>query len=86
MKNINGQQWLLENGFTDVVTNSLMYPENTQENASKCVYVSDILNEFIEKECNSRKKKVHKFTFDITIKELKNGKKVFKFGKSKKVE
>ena len=42
------QKFLLENNLDDIVLNAKQYPENTQENAKEWVYLSDVLEQYLE--------------------------------------
>lgn len=42
------QKFLLDNNLDDIVLNEKQYPENTPENANKWIYLSDILEQYLE--------------------------------------
>jgi hypothetical protein len=42
------QKFLLENNLGDIVLNAKQYPKNTPENAKKWVYLSDVLEQYLE--------------------------------------
>ena len=42
------QKFLLKNNLDDIVLNEKQYPENTPENAKEWVYLSDVLEQYLE--------------------------------------
>lgn len=40
------QKYLIENGISDIVINSDVFPDNTPENADNWVYLSDVLDQY----------------------------------------
>lgn len=42
------QKFLLDKNLGDIVLNAKEYPENTPENAKKWIYLSDILEQYLE--------------------------------------
>lgn len=48
------QKYLLENNLNDIVLNTEQYPENTLENSKKWIYLSDVLEQYLQSELKNK--------------------------------